>query len=54
MAATLKNYCESLRVITNRTPLTPKMYKQLEAADIDENHISLNVVDRGNYLRVKM
>jgi len=53
MAATLKNYSESLRVITNGTPLTPKMHKQLEAAGVDEIHISLDVADRENYLRVK-
>jgi hypothetical protein len=53
MAATLKNNCESLRVIANGTLLTPKMHKQLEAGDVDENHISLNVADRKNYLHAK-
>jgi organic radical activating enzyme len=53
MAATLKMYCESLRVITNGTPLTLKMHTQLEAAGVDEIHISLDVADRENYLRIK-
>lgn len=53
MAARLRPYCDSLRLITNGTALTAKMHEKLIAAGIDEIHVSLDVADRHGYKRIK-